>query len=235
MHFFSSLPSTERKVHGVPNVNLVVVTMNANRDHTTELSSNLSEKEVQREVFKRIVDASKYQVCAALAADYSTPDAEGYKVLAEKAMSEIREIDGLVTHIGSGVAKHCGFADEVAVWQGGTLMSSYPRQYALRRRKWHHALSNGSWEAALEILDAEYKWRQGDWYNFGRLVREGDNDDDLSARPGVTLVHILATSTPPAEHDAKEYRAWKLLTEGAAQPHVWSLSLSSVLCPLRLN
>lgn len=217
--FFQLLSVTTKRngKNGVPSVQVIVVTMNSNRDHSTESSSNIDEKRVQREIFRRLVDASKYRACAELAAEFSPEDVYGYKMLADRMLSEIRDMHELdLGELDEGSAGVHGIEKEdVAVWLGGRLVSSYPRQYALRRKQWHQALTKKDWTVALKTLNYEYSWRQCDWYNTGPLDAESD---ELSA------LHIIASSRPPEDQYSDEYRAWEELVEGAqADPRVWSM------------
>ncbi|KAH7628165.1 hypothetical protein B0T09DRAFT_359458 [Sordaria sp. MPI-SDFR-AT-0083] len=215
--FFQLLSVTTKRngKNGVPSVQVIVVTMNSNRDHSTESSSNIDEKRVQREIFRRLVDASKYRACAELAAEFSPEDVYGYKMLADRMLSEIRDMHELdLGELDEGSAGVHGIEKEdVAVWLGGRLVSSYPRQYALRRKQWHQALTKKDWTVALKTLNYEYSWRQCDWYNTGPLDAESDE---------LPALHIIASSRPPEDQYSDEYRAWEELVEGAqADPRVW--------------
>lgn len=128
--FFQLLSVTTKQSggDGVPVVQVIVVTMNSNRDHSTESSSNVDEKRVQREIFRRLVDASKYRACAELAAEFSPADVQGYKMLADKMLNEIRDMQELdLEEFDEASAGALGLEKEdVAVWLGGRLVSSYP-------------------------------------------------------------------------------------------------------------
>ncbi|KAK1776652.1 hypothetical protein QBC45DRAFT_418873 [Copromyces sp. CBS 386.78] len=217
--FFQLLSVTTKQNGGdcVPIAQVIVITMNSNRDHSTESSSNVDEKRVQRDIFRRLVDASKYRACAELAAEFAPADVQGYQMLADKMLSEIRDMQELdLGEFDEGSAGAPGLEKEdVAVWLGGRLASSYPRQYALRRKQWHQALTKKDWVGALKTLNKEYSWRQCDWYNTGPLDAESD---DLSA------LHTIASSRPPEDEYSEEHRAWEELVEGAqADPRVWSM------------
>lgn len=217
--FFQLLSVATKKsgADGVPVAQVIVVTMNSNRDHTTESSSNVDEKKIQREIFRRLVDASKYRACAELAAEFAPADVQGYSMLADKMLREIRDMQELdFGEFDGGSNRTVGLTKEdVAVWLGGRLVSSYPRQYAIRRQHWYQALMTKDWIGALKTLNKEYSWRQCDWYNAGSL---DSGDDSLSA------LHIIASSRPPKDKYSEEYRAWEELVEGAqADPRVWSM------------
>ena len=217
--FFQLLSVTTKKSgrDGAPVVQVIVVTMNSNRDHSTESSSNVDEKRVQREIFRRLVDASKYRACAELAAEFAPADVQGYRMLADKMLSEIRDMHELdLGEFDKGSSGDLGFEKEdVAVWLGGRLVSSYPRQYALRRKEWHQALKRKDWAGALKTLNKEYRWRQCDWYNTGPLDAESDQ---------LAALHIIASSEPPENQYSDQYRAWEELVEEAqADPRVWSM------------
>lgn len=212
-----SVTTKQNRSDDVPVVQVIVVTMNSNRDHSTESSSNVDEKRIQRDIFRRLVDASKYQACAELAAEFAPADVQGYKLLANRMLSEIRDMQELdLGEFEEDSAGACGFEKEdVAVWLGGRLVSSYPRQYALRRKEWHQALVDKDWVRALKTVNKEYSWRQCDWYNTGAL--DSDSDD-------YSALHIIARSKPPEDRYSEEYQAWEELVEGAqADPRVWSM------------
>ncbi|KAK3496302.1 hypothetical protein B0T13DRAFT_512126 [Neurospora crassa] len=216
--FFQLLSVTTKPNRGdsVPIVQVIVVTMNSNRDHSTESSINVDEKRVQREIFRRLVDASKYRACAELAAEFAPADVQGYRMLADKMLSEILEMKKLdFDELDGGFIGTRGLQKEdVALWLGGKLASSYPRQYTLRRKQWHQALVNKDWTGAQKTLSKEYSWRQCDWYNTGPLDAEGDD--------GLSALHIIAGSRPPEDKYSEEYRAWEELVEEAqANSRVW--------------
>ncbi|KAF9786553.1 hypothetical protein IL306_011957 [Fusarium sp. DS 682] len=166
--FFHLIAMKTEKTAGRTCVNLVMVMMNANRDHTSETSSDVPDKKVQRDAFLRIVSASKYEVCAALAADYAPSDADGYRRLRAKSLEELREKFKMKTDLNHGLAS--SHWKEMAVWLGPSSPASYPRHYDELRIQFQRAASEARWSDVEKLLDQEYDWRQSDWYNVGRLV-----------------------------------------------------------------
>ncbi|KAJ2906356.1 hypothetical protein MKZ38_002072 [Zalerion maritima] len=214
--FFQLIAMEDREMDGKPYINLVMVMMNANRDHTTELSSNIDEKKRQREAFGRIVSASKYEVCSSLANEYSREeDADKYKELQRQTLDQLRD--------GHGIEAPCDddlFASkssEIPVWNGGFLMKSYPEHYAQRRRNFEEAIASRNWIEAEKVLSLEYEWRRSDWFNVGKLFY----DDEVVERDNLTLLHELIAKAPAEVTDADNDQAWKRLIEEAYKPDVW--------------
>lgn len=168
--FFQIINMQSDEVKGYTVHKLEVAMMNANRDHVTELGSNEGVKELQREFFHQIVAASKYEVCAALAARYSMSDAEAYRSLQQEKLDRIRELSGVDVVRNTGLAS--ARSGEVAVWLGGSLFSSYSRHYANLRRSWQEAVTSGTWSDGEKVLSREYEWRRGEWFNIGKLSGE---------------------------------------------------------------
>ena len=222
---------------GAQLVKITVVTMNSNRDHSTESSSNVDDKRVQREIFRRLVDASKYKACAELAAEFKPEDVDGYKTLSKKMIDEVREMGELdltefdAPPLVADEDRPSGVKEDVAVWLGGRLTSSYPRNYVQRRKKWHAALMAERWVEALKVLEKEYEWRKTGWYNLSPLrdpaetgpPNDDDNDDDEE-----TSLHALLQSIPPPDKKSEDYRAWESLVEGMiGRRGVWSKQFPS--------
>ena len=222
---FFQLLAVRRDEDTYPPVRLVVLTMNANRDHTTELSSDLQDKKTQRDMFRRVVEVSKYRACASLAAELSAVDAKGYAVLAEERMRDLRQLHGLPEQnvlprpVGRGTA-----ALDIAVWMGGALTSCYPRHFVSQRQRWQHALNKRDWVELNDILDEEYEWRRWDWYNVCALVEDSGlgHIEKPSDSSGLTLLHVLAGSDPPARKDLIQREAWSNLVDGISNSGVWS-------------
>ncbi|KAK3485512.1 uncharacterized protein B0T23DRAFT_436552 [Neurospora hispaniola] len=215
--FFQLLSITNKPNRGdsVPIIQVIIITINSNRNHSTESYINIDEKRVQRQIFRQLVDASKYRACTELAAEFAPTTVQGYRILTNKMLSEILEMKKLdFDELDGGSGGTRGLQKEdVALWLGGKLASSYPRQYALRRKQWHQALVNKDWTGALKTLSKEYSWRQCDWYNTGSLDAEGD---------GLSALHIIAGSRPPEDKYSEEYRAWEELVEEAqTNSRVW--------------
>jgi hypothetical protein len=77
--------------------------------------------------------ASKYEVCASLAATYSAEDEERYKAPQQAKLDEIRKVDGV--HVVRNTDLVDARSREKPIWLGGSLLSSYPRHYADLRRQ----------------------------------------------------------------------------------------------------
>ena len=165
--FFQIISMESGVLNGYDVHKLVVVMINANRDHTTELGSNEGEKKLQRDAFNRIVMASKYEVCASLAVQYSAVDVVTYNMLHQEKLDEIRRMDGV------DVIRNTDLVDarsrEKAIWLGGSMFSSYSRHYADLRRQWQDATIQSRWSEAEKVLQKEYNWRRSDWYNVAKL------------------------------------------------------------------
>jgi hypothetical protein len=217
--FFQLIAVRKSQVDGLPYVNLVMLMMNSNRDHTTEKGSNEGEKKLQRDAFARIVAASKFEACAVLAAEYSTADAEGYKSLARNKMAEIQNVDHLDVDLDWRINSR-DESDQMAVWLGGVMNGSYPKSYHQARQAWQEAIHGHKWNKAVEQLTREYEWRQGEWYNVVQLDKLA-RSQVTSEEETYTLLHILASSPPPNPDD-DSYTAWKYLVDGIEQPGVFS-------------
>lgn len=165
--FFHLIGMTTEVFKGQKVKRLVVVMMNANRDHTTEQASHEGDKLQQRETFSRIVMASKYEVCASLAGQYSSSDAAGYQKLQEEKLDEIRETDTIDVRRNQDLAYARSSGSNA--WSGASLFKSYPRHYAELRRQWQDAIAREDWIAVDGLLGREYEWTRGEWYNVGRL------------------------------------------------------------------
>lgn len=214
--FFQLLRMTTEQINGHVVHKLELVMSNANRDHTTELGSNEGDKKKQRDAFRRIAMASKYEVCASLVAGWSASEAEEYKRLQQSMLDELRDIDGIE------VARRSDLADlrsgDVPVWLGGRTSKSFPRHYTTLRRRWQDAISKGHWADAEKILAREYDWRCDDWYNIGKLI-----DIPNVVRPSFTLTHELASQDiPNIEDEEGNYLAWRRLVDRISTAQVWS-------------
>lgn len=213
--FFQMLGMRLEEVDGREVHKLEVMMINANRDHTTELGSNEYEKRKQRDAFRRIAMASKYEVCASLASQYSALDAEQYKMLQQETLRELRDVDEISVGQLSNLAD--ARSDEIPAWLGGTMSKSFPRHYAALRREFQEAISKGQWEEAENVLEREYDWQRGSWYSLAKL-----SDGRNILKPSYTLLHELATRDPPRKEDEASYMAWKRLLDGATATDVWS-------------
>lgn len=212
---FQLLRMTSEKVSGREVHKLEAVMINANRDHTTELGSNEDEKKKQRDTFRRMAMASKYEVCASLASQYSDLEADRYGKLQQEMLDELRKIDEISVVRNNDLAD--ARSEEITVWLGGTLCKSFPRHYAALRQEWQGAISKGQWAEAEKVLEREYNWRRGDWYNIAKL-----SDVANVLRPSFTLLHELAVQEPPSKEDETNLMAWRRIVEGFAAADVWS-------------
>ena len=165
--FFHLLDKTTATVNGHEVVRLTMVMMNANRDHTTEKASNEGEKLKQRKSFRNMVLASRYEVCASLAAQLSCGgDAEKYRALQQQQLDVLRQ-DGIDIKRNSDLAD--ARSSGAVTWHGITLSKSCPRHYAALRRDWHDAIAKEDWVGVEKMLAKEYEWNRADWYNVGPL------------------------------------------------------------------
>ncbi|KAL3952377.1 hypothetical protein ACCO45_012320 [Purpureocillium lilacinum] len=211
---------------GKQKANLVVVTMNSNRDHGSELSANDGLKKRQRDIFNRAVNATKWRACATVAEKYCPQDAAGYRQMQEDSLTELRSEYNLTATLADRLAE----AKDVGVWLGAISLRSYTSYYADRRRIWQGALKMGDWITVERIIDEEYPWRRTHWYSVGRLLGWAD-DDEKEAGDNFTLLHELVRQAPEGgltdlSNDAK-CTSWKKLVTQATGPDVWKTVKSS--------
>ncbi|KAI0466081.1 hypothetical protein F4859DRAFT_507597 [Xylaria cf. heliscus] len=213
--FFHVISMESGEISGRPCEKLVVVMMNANRDHGMEHASDKGAKERQRQCFLRAVSVSKFEVCAALAEIHAPQDAEAYRTLQNDTLKQLRDVDGIDITIDGHLAEHQ--VKSVATWLGGALQKSYPRYYAKKRIKWQTMIREENWMEADKILRVEYEWKTRDWYNVGKLT---DHEEEL-IDDNLTLLHILASKSPPPPEDKERFECWGRLVNGACEPEVW--------------
>ncbi|KAI0184023.1 hypothetical protein EV127DRAFT_250763 [Xylaria flabelliformis] len=213
--FFHMISMESGDINGRPCEKLVVVMMNANRDHGMEHASDTGAKEKQRQCFLRAVSASKFEVCAAIAETHAPQDAEAYRALQNDILRQLRDVDGVNATVDGRLAEHRVM--NVATWLGGALQKSYPRYYAEKRVKWQTMIREENWKESDKILKAEYEWKKRDWYNVGKLTDHGEElvDDNL------TLLHILATKPLPSSGEQEKFESWERLMDGAYRPEIW--------------
>jgi hypothetical protein len=166
--FFHIISMTSAEINGRPCEKVVVVMMNANRDHGMEHASDTGAKERQRQCFLRAVSASKFEACAAIAEKYAPQDAEPYRVLQNDTLQQLRDVDGICATLDGRLADHR--EKNVATWLGGALQKSYPRYYTEKRIRWQTRIKEENWKEADKIVREEYEWKKGDWYNVGELT-----------------------------------------------------------------
>ncbi|KAI1177869.1 hypothetical protein F4777DRAFT_587078 [Nemania sp. FL0916] len=213
--FFHMISMTSEEINGRQCEKLVVVMMNANRDHGMEHASDTGEKEKQRQCFLRAVSASKFQACAEVAKFHAPHDAESYRMLRNATLKQLHKLDGISATIDDDTNEDR--PNNVATWLGGALNKSYPRYYANKRLQWQTVIREENWTEADKILREEYEWKKRDWYNVGKLTDHGEKliGDNL------TLLHILATKKPPPPEEKEKFECWERLIDGACQPEVW--------------
>ncbi|KAK4206174.1 hypothetical protein QBC37DRAFT_460694 [Rhypophila decipiens] len=186
-------------------VEFVTVSMNSNRDHGTEHSSNEHEKARQRAAFLTAVNVSKWEVCAGVAEGYSADDAKVYRDLQTRSLARLTDEFGMSsTKVDGRLAEARSL--EVATWLGDLRMSSYPSHYVQRRRAWQKALFAGDWVEAEKVVRNEYAWRRSEWYNVGNLAVRQAPEAGLKTVTG----------------DDNNYKAWeRLIREAISNSKTW--------------
>ncbi|KAK3361500.1 hypothetical protein B0T24DRAFT_599217 [Lasiosphaeria ovina] len=219
--FYHLIAINEREDEAGRFVEVVVASMNANRDHGSELSSNDGVKALQRAAFLNAVNASKWEVCAAIAAaENSSPlDAAAYERLQTQTLQKLADEFGISAKVDGRLAD--AQSPEVAVWLGALGAECYPRYYASRRNAWQTALASGRWVDAEAVIKGEYLWGRSEWYNIGRLFDENETIEG----DNLTLLHQLVRHAPPTglmeDVDDDNYQAWRRLLDGASDNGVW--------------
>lgn len=213
--FFQLLRMTTEHEDGCNVHKLELVMINANRDHTSETGSDEGDKKRQRDAFRRIAMASRYEVCATLASRFSAEEAQGYARLQQNALNELRHVDTITVNREQDLAY--AWSAGSAIWLGATTSRSFPRQYTQIRQDWQNHIVNRDWNKVEEIMETEYDWRRGDWCN---IVQIGDSKS-ASPRASHTLLHELALADVPGEL-RPDYVAWERLVNRARAQHVWS-------------
>ena len=212
--FFQLLRMTTepRDTYSVHKLELVMI--NANRDHTSETGSNVGNKKRQRDAFRRIAMASRYEVCEALAANFSPAEATGYAALQQNALNELRDIDEITADREQDLAEV--WSTGSAIWLGATTVRSFPGHYTQVRRTWQNHVHEHNWDKVDEVMETEYDWRRGDWCNIVKI-----SDGYKATTDSYTLLHELALAGIPGECSTG-YVAWKRLIKRAQAGHVWS-------------
>ena len=218
-----------RKIH-----ELEAVMMNSNRDHVTETSSDDTHKKTQRDVFRAIVNASKYEVCARLAKTQSVSDAHRYREEQLRLLSALRDRYGLA--VQDNVDLESQRSHGCPTWLGARRAEDAPRPYALRRLAWQKAIRDREWAVALETLQKEYDWDKNHWFNVcwleGAIASDEDEtrtatDSEPRDHKGYTALHLMA-ATPPEQEvtNAENDAAWRELVVMASSPNVWSMLIT---------
>lgn len=223
--FFHLIAINKSCMKGEDVINLVVVMMNANRDHTTETSLDLAEKKTQRDMFSRIVSASKFQACSWISAAYNQHDSRAYQSLATQKLGELKEVlDRANLAFGQSRSR-----DYPSVWLGGTSTADFPRAYGKARLAFQDAVARGRWTQVEELMNLDYDWDKGRWFNMGWLSGSREEEDSV-ANSGVpdndkslTLLHRLVLGKPEDfGGQAVELEAWGRLLVEAQEPTAWS-------------
>ncbi|KAF2153784.1 hypothetical protein K461DRAFT_320013 [Myriangium duriaei CBS 260.36] len=203
--FFQLISMETRKTGNETTHEVVMVCMNSNRDHTTELSSDEDEKKKQRQRFFTIVNASKYHVCASLAqAQGQLEDASRYEALSQQNLEKLE-----AAHLRPSHLTHLADARShgISTWIGGSLPESYPYNYSEQRSDLRSRIMRNQWVAVLDLVQYHYDWTLGECFNvFGM---SGVNDQAASQ----TNLHLMASASEPDPADAKNFEAWTTIQQ----------------------
>lgn len=208
--FFHIISMETGERAGKPLHTIVMMMMNSNRDHGTELSSNEGVKGEQRQMFNAIIRASRYEICEQLAKETSATDSAAY---ADLAKAEFRALSVEKYRTTGAVDAVLAASEATATWFGSTDPASFPSNYAKIRLKFQAAIKARDWIGVEELLSAEYEWTRGEWYSMPNL-REVESKDDT-----LPLIHELARA-PRAESEEQQ-SAWKRLVQQMSELHVW--------------
>lgn len=195
---------------------LELVAMNANRDHGTELALDEGAKQEQRNFFRDMILASRYEICASLARPHSVVDSVGYEGLAKTALARIDFFDHRLTH---GFTPQMPYypTDDRATWYGDKIGHSFSTNFLALRNKFHPAAQAGKWNTVRDIIMGEYEWEIADWFNFQALGPPWR---------GRSLLHEMG-SLGPAETSSEHSPGWEYLLEKLGQCDVWSMIVFS--------
>jgi len=141
-----------------------VVMLNVNRDHGTELGINEGAKKEQRDFFRSMVEASRYEICAVLARRYSLEESEAYTHLAKKAISHINLQSPVQNIYNEDLVKQQSHSRPT--WHGSTTSTVFPQFHAESRAKWQKAIAQSDWVTVQGILALEYDWKRSEWFNY---------------------------------------------------------------------
>jgi hypothetical protein len=84
--FFHIIKMDSKEVDGRMTHKVEMTMLNANRDHGTELVLREGAKQVQRNFFRDMCQASSYKICASLTKPYSIGESVEYERLARAAL-----------------------------------------------------------------------------------------------------------------------------------------------------
>jgi hypothetical protein len=167
--FFHIVRMTTEQVGDNTVHKLEMVMLNTNRDHGSELAENKNDKEEQRRYLTKIIQATKFEICASLAQEYGlSGDAQIYQ-------EEVKRIvDDLDTHdIGALDPSNSSLTDSPSApaltWLGASLKSAFPEHYVKRRDMLSSAAYKGEWEKVMKIIHDDYDFQMCDWCNIPRL------------------------------------------------------------------
>jgi len=210
--FFHIVHMDSRESEGKVIHTLQLVAMNTNRDHGTELALDEGAKQEQRNFFRNMILASRFQLCASLAKTHSQEDADKYHELAKSSLQMIYDskhetIAGLQSD--SMVSR----PDRFLTWHGDITGLSYPANYCNSRIDFQNAARIGHWSRVRKLIEKEYDWEIRDWLNAFSL------SDPSTER---TLLHEMACHGPPSELDKEECESWAFLLQKLNSCDVWS-------------
>lgn len=103
-----------------------MVMLNANQYHGSELAEDGGEKDAQRKHFGQICAASRFEICASLAREYGLAEADGFKVLADAKLENLRA-DQIDAPYNSQLFN--SWSVPRPSWIGASLASSFPTFY----------------------------------------------------------------------------------------------------------
>jgi len=207
--FFHIIQTKSEEIDGRMIHNLQVVMLNVNRDHGTEHSLNEGPKKEQREFFRNMVLASRYEICANLSREFSEVDAEGYNSLAKEALKRIQAAEDEQPTFTAALpeTESCS----TRTWYGDLTGNSLPQNYVALRKTFERAARDQDWTAVLEIMEGEYDWQIADWFNLPTLGADSTRQ---------TLLHELALHGRLV-FSSKHVVAWKCLLALADKENVW--------------
>jgi hypothetical protein len=208
--FFHIVSMESEKVDDRMIHTLQLVLMNTNRDHGTELALDEGSKQKQRDFFRDMIMASRFQICSELSKGYSNADSENYKELARTALKRIDAINPW--EIAENPVLPDNTSNHLATWSGDMTDDSYPASYLALRRKFQKAAREGDWNSVREIIDGEYEWETAEWLNLPALEHPWT---------GRTLLHEMASHGPPQQGSTHK-QSWHYLIEKVIECEVWS-------------
>lgn len=211
--FFHIVRMDSEEKDGSTTHTMQLVAMNANRDHGTELALDEGAKQEQRNFFRDMILASRYEVCAWLARSHSVADSVSYEELAKTALARIDFFDHRLVHGFTPEIPHYSIESR-PTWYGDKTGHSFSANFLALRNKFHAAAQDGKWNTVRDIIMGEYEWEAADWFNFQALG---------SPWRGRSLLHEMG-SLGPAETSSAHSPGWEYLVEKLGQCEVWSMT-----------